>query len=443
AGRKRRFYRPSICLNGLTVVFYMMLTGAPVSVVRAGSVFLLALLGDFLLHPADLLTSTGLVAVLMGLLNAYAPCDVGFQLSFCAVLGVQAASAVARWEEKRLPLPARLRPFLDTVQSSLLAALATTPVLVAHGLTVSGAGVLCNLLVVWMLQPALLLGILVLIFSLFVWMEPVFHLFSLLLAVWLNWMSGLVQWCAALPFASLCLPREFTLWVLAILAVLGLLFYAAKRLCWFAPAMLLCVVAAVWAGTVMNRDVVRIALVGTAGNPCAVITQNGSAAVVFRGGYKNLLAVQEYLAANGAPQWEAVVDLRDEPQPLDFPSVPTVLSLNELETSEQWMVLEGVSLDLTHEGNANLAVIGVGGYHFAMMNGNIRLAQPILVDVFFAAGSYPLSVQAKNILYTNRNPKWFEKTNGENLYYGGETPLIVVRPRRSLTFQGVTKIAVQ
>ena len=65
-----------------------------------GLMFAVALAGDFLLLPFDLLTATGFAAILMGLQNAYAPCDIGFQLSFCAVLGVQAAAALTRAEER-------------------------------------------------------------------------------------------------------------------------------------------------------------------------------------------------------------------------------------------------------------------------------------------------------------------------------------------------------
>ncbi len=56
-----------------------------------------ALAENFLLLPFDLLTSTGFLRrSQLGLQNAYAPCDIGFQLSFCAVLGVQAAAALTR-----------------------------------------------------------------------------------------------------------------------------------------------------------------------------------------------------------------------------------------------------------------------------------------------------------------------------------------------------------
>ena len=53
----------------------------------------------------------------------------------------------------------------EPVQTAVLASLGTLPVLVAHGMAASLVGVLCNLLVVWMVQPALQLGILLLVCS--------------------------------------------------------------------------------------------------------------------------------------------------------------------------------------------------------------------------------------------------------------------------------------
>ena len=157
-GRRWKFYKPLIILRGAVALFYVLLTGAPVSVLRAGLVLAVALAGDFLLLPVDLLTSTGFAAVLLGLQNAYAPCDIGFQLSFCAVLGVQAAAVLTRRETQaageNAPLQTLCR-LAEPIQTAALASLATLPVLVAHGMAASLVGILCNLLVVWMLQPAL------------------------------------------------------------------------------------------------------------------------------------------------------------------------------------------------------------------------------------------------------------------------------------------------
>ena len=144
-------YKPLILLRAAAALFYLLLTGMPVSVSRAGIVLLVALVGDFFLLPPDLLTSTSFAAILLGLQNAYAPCDLGFQLSFCAVLGVQAAATLARTEQRAAQdKPAAVKALCqvaEPVQTAVLASLGTLPVLVAHGMAASLVGVLCNLLV--------------------------------------------------------------------------------------------------------------------------------------------------------------------------------------------------------------------------------------------------------------------------------------------------------
>ena len=184
-GRKWKFYKPLILLRAATALFYLLLTGMPVSVSRAGIVLLVALVGDFFLLPPDLLTSTSFAAILLGLQNAYAPCDLGFQLSFCAVLGVQTAAELARTEQRAAQdKPAAVKALCqvaEPVQTAVLASLATLPVLVAHGMAASLVGVLCNLLVVWMVQPALQLGILLLVCSAVPFLAAITNLTALML----------------------------------------------------------------------------------------------------------------------------------------------------------------------------------------------------------------------------------------------------------------------
>jgi len=178
----------------------MGLTGLPFSVFRAGVIFLIMLVGSLLLQPPDSLTALALAAIIMGVQQPFAPCDIGFQLSVCGVLGVLAASALAkrqtqfvqvryaaRHNQRRqtaLPLPlAIVLRAVDAVQTAVLATLATLPVLLLHGMAASGAAVPANLLVVWLLGPALRLGILALVLSFVPVLDPLFHGASLLLGI--------------------------------------------------------------------------------------------------------------------------------------------------------------------------------------------------------------------------------------------------------------------
>ena len=445
-GRRWKFYRPLILLRGAAALFYILLTGTPVSVLRAGLVLFVALVGDFFLLPVDLLTSTGFAAILMGLQNAYAPCDIGFQLSFCAVLGVQAAAAATRAEQnwaadKPRPVQWFCR-IAEPVQTAALASLATLPVLVAHGMAASLAGLVCNVLVVWMLQPALQLGILLLGLSALPFLLPLVNLTALILSLWLKLMLAIVGWCAALPFASVYLPQRYTLFVLAVLGALAAAFWRAKALRWYVPAGAFCVAVAIGMGIWMQRGVMEIRLVGSANNPCVVCVQDGQAVVFFRGGESNLSAVKRYLAGRVQQEPALLVDLRADPKALDF-TADEVVTVQELAGFATRPVLDGSTLDLYHNSSANLAVLGVGDWHIAVGAGNIRLAEPVHVDVLCAPGTLSDSVQTDTILYTNAAPRWLDEVEDCELRYGEDEPGLTLRPGRSILWEEAQKIAVQ
>lgn len=451
-GWRRRFLRPLIILRAFLVVFYMFLTGLPVSVLRAGLVFLIALAGTFFWQPADLLTSTGAAAVLLGLQNAYAPCDIGFQLSFCAVVGVQGAGALVRWEKKSVSFVdadgmkakcmALIFQLVETVQVAFFASLATLPILLAHGMTTSGVGVLTNLLVVWMLQPALQLGVAMLVLAALPMFAPVLHMVAFLLTVWLRWMITLVNWCAGLPMAHVDLPVRYTLLVLGVLAALALLFWRLQKQVWYLPAAAVCTIVAILLGVWAQKDVVRISMVGAVNNPCVVCIQNERAVVIFRGGQSNWNAVQNYLEEHALPEVVQVVDLRQEPSELDFGET-VVVSAEDCAAYSSQAMLDGLALDLYHNGSGNLAVIGVGNRHVAVMAGNIELSQPIAVDVFCAAGALSDSVLTRTILTCTSKPAWQGKNQEETILYGADDPVIVIRPGVSMIYEEAEPIALQ
>lgn len=429
-GRRSRFSVPRVLLQITTLLLYMGLTGLPFSVFRAGVMFLIMLVGSLLLQPPDSLTALALAAIIIGVQQPFAPCDIGFQLSVCGVLGVLAASALAkrqtqfvqvryaaRHNQRRqtaLPLPlAIVLRAVDAVQAAVLATLATLPVLLLHGMAASGAAVPANLLVVW------------------------------LLGIVLRLMTTLAAWCAALPVAHIALPVRYTLWVLAVFAVLAALFWRTRQLRRFVPVGFVCAVAAVMLGGTMQRDVVRLAMVGTAGNGCVVAVQNNRAVVLYRGSAANGRAVQQYLTQNGAPELAAVIDLRTEPgeMPLQTAQLLTIADLPQGLTHLQ--LLDTVEVDLLHTNVAALAVLDVGGWHAAASAGKLILADPVAVDLYCAGGSCPEAIQAKAILCNQQTPKWLSKAGDTPVYYDAETPTAVVRPGKSVVYEEVQPLAVQ
>ena len=459
-GRRSRFSVPRILLQITVLLLYMGLTGLPFSVFRAGVMFLIMLVGSLLLQPPDSLTALALAAIIIGVQQPFAPCDIGFQLSVCGVLGVLAASALAKRQtqfvqvryaarhnqrrQNALPLPlAIVLRAVDAVQTAVLATLATLPVLLLHGMAASGAAVPANLLVVWLLGPALRLGILALVLSFVPVLDPLFHGASLLLGIVLRLMTTLAAWCAALPAATL--PCRCGIlcgcWLFCCAGGAFLAYPAAAPL--LCPLAFVCAVAAVMLGGTMQRDVVRLAMVGTAGNGCVVAVQNNRAVVLYRGSAANGRAVQQYLTQNGAPELAAVIDLRTEPgeMPLQTAQLLTIADLPQGLTHLQ--LLDTVEVDLLHTNTAALAVLDVGGWHAAASAGRLILANPVAVDLYCAGGSCPEAIQAKAILCNQQTPKWLSKAGDTPVYYDAETPTAVVRPGKSVVYEEVQPLAVQ
>ena len=437
---RRRFAHAALAVQAGVIVGYMLVTGLPVSVLRAGLVFLLAILGHWFLQPVDLLTSTGAAALLLGLQNAYMPCDLGFQLSFCAVLGVQCAAALANPLKSRLPK--RIFKLISAALTAALASLFTLPILVAHGMTISAVGILGNLLTLPLMRYLLLLGLAVLGLSCLPFLAPLCHMVSFLLALLLKLLHGIVLFCASLPGARLLLPARYTLFVLGVLAVLAIVYYLAGRLRFYLPAALCCAALAVFMGVRMQQGIVTVALVGTAGNPCAVITQDGQAAVVFRGGAANRRAVKNYLARHGEPVCTLAVDLRATPGDIGLTADRTVNAAAQTAPA-RYEVLDGLTLDLYHKGSSSLAVLEVGDRHIALMSGSIKLDTPVQVDVLCAAGALSDSVQAETILFTSESPRWLADADAAQLYYGSDTPAVVLRPGAAMIFEEAKPYAVQ
>ena len=364
-GRKWKFYKPLILLRAAAALFYLLLTGMPVSVSRAGIVLLVALVGDFFLLPPDLLTSTSFAAILLGLQNAYAPCDLGFQLSFCAVLGVQAAAALARTEQRAAQdKPAAVKALCqvaEPVQTAVLASLGTLPVLVAHGMAASLVGVLCNLLVVWMVQPALQLGILLLVCS----AVPLFggnhepdgsRAESLaqgaaLAGTVLRRTAVCVDLSAAAVHAVCagCAGRAGSLLLAcqaaAALSARGGALHSAGRGAGCLDAARCC---ADQSGRRIQQSL------------CRLRAERAGCGVLPRRGEQLERRAELSWAGRSRQEPALVVDLRAKPTQMEL-SAAEVVTVQELADFTTRPVLDGLTLDLYHNKSANLAVLGVGG----------------------------------------------------------------------------------
>jgi competence protein ComEC len=146
---------PRFGLGVTTVVFFVVLTGAEPSVMRAGVMATLTLIGVLLGRPRS--TGAVLSAAVLGLLilDPRLVWSIGFQLSVAATVGMAVlAQPLSERIGRHVP-----KSFALASGTTLSAQLGVTPLLLFHFHQVPGVTIATNLLAFPAVAPALLLGL--------------------------------------------------------------------------------------------------------------------------------------------------------------------------------------------------------------------------------------------------------------------------------------------
>ena len=209
------------------IAIYTLFVGASPSIMRAALMSGLLVVSRRLNRQAYMPTSLALAALLLSIVDPNVLLDVGFQLSFLAVLGLGLfADPLSRFLRARLdglfapPLAHGLHIFLnEPLAVSLAAQLATTPLIILYFDRLSLTALPVNLLIMPMQSLLLILGLLAvmtapllpLLGALIYWMDMVF----------LSWTIAIVRGFARLDFADLTLNMDGRLIQIFYLLMIG------------------------------------------------------------------------------------------------------------------------------------------------------------------------------------------------------------------------------
>lgn len=191
------------------LLFFVVFTGVHASAIRAGimgSAFLVAgIVGRKNVALKTLVFAAAFMLFLNPLLLAH---DIGFQLSFLAVLGILLFLPVLQYVFSHFPNPLGLR---DILFMSITAQVFTLPLVLYHFGILSFVSLAANLLIVPLLPLALFLGILFLFLGMV--LPFLTFLFALPVALLLSYLSFVISTFSELPFAAHHV-ETFPLWVL-------------------------------------------------------------------------------------------------------------------------------------------------------------------------------------------------------------------------------------
>ena len=282
--------RPSSAATIVALVLYALVTGAQVPVVRAVLMGSVVLLGRVLRRQGDIYNTLGLAALAILVIWPESPWSLSFQLSFGATWAIvalhgpltslfppayqRADSRVGRW-------------IVSPLCASLAAQLGTGPLIAYSFQQLALGAVVANIVVVPLLALAVGLGLLAALTGwILPWVATAFNAANYLVLVGL---IELVSWWAALPFASVTVPRPGMLFV-AGAAALCLLGPLLSHKAWARKAVIFTVLVwlnvAVWSYALRSHDLEIVFLDVGQGDAAFVRFPNGKTMVVD-GGERN------------------------------------------------------------------------------------------------------------------------------------------------------------
>ena len=400
-------------------------TGFTPSVLRAAGAVWLSALGVWVYGPPDALTSLGVAGVLMTAGNSYAVCDVGFQLSFAAVVGTLAGGAVVRrsqeaWEKQRAKKKhPRLRfwkrkalglagSLWETVCISACASMATFPVLVLRGMSTSLYALVSGTAVLWLVEPILLTGLGAALLGLAPALAPAQRVCSCCAELLAEVLDRWALWVSGWPGAQIWFDTAYAAVVCLLLAGLcWLAFHNRVRLRVALPALLLTAGLAVFTGNALSRDVVRVELVGSRNAPAVVISRNESAVILFRGGDVTRCAVETTLERRNIRTVECLIDLRLRPRSAQRMGAEQRIAVDRMALYATRRVRCGpAEVEVLRTRNGCVARIQAAGQTFVTLSGSAALAAPVQADTLLASPARPDCVKYEAILSLSSDYRW-------------------------------------
>lgn len=277
------------------MVFFAAMLGFRPSVTRAVVMNAVLLLAPLLGRENDGPTSLCFALLLLLLPNPRAIANVGLQLSFAAVAGLQLFSGgLTGWLEgllrvaalrERHPLPARLLRAICASLAATLGALAfTLPLAAWYFRSISLAAPLTNLLALPLFSLAFSLGCVTAVLGL-VWL-PLGRIAAWPAAWLLRLARGIVTTAAGLPYAAIYLNRTLLcVWLIAATGMFVIFLLQRRRQPGvFAACLAVTLTAAILGAALWETDPVSMTALDVGQGACTVLRGGGATFVVDCGG---------------------------------------------------------------------------------------------------------------------------------------------------------------
>ena len=292
---------PTVLISAASTCFYMALCGFSKSIIRAGIMMLILLLGRLFDEKSDSLNSLGF-AVFMICLNPFAVTDSGALLTVTAVLGlitVNGQLELLKKPKSKLAKSKLVQYPLNILQASVSVFVTTLPVLFITFGYVSVIGVFINLIMIPVAQFTMITAFLSLVFQ---WLAPLLSALVFLAGSGAGILLHVTEKCARLPFALRNISSPAAgLAIAAVLLLFGITFIIGKKellkRCAVISVALAVIILSVFAFTEQNSVYLRE--IDGYYTTAIVVYDKDNAVIVGVNDYQQYLTAKNIVKTNG------------------------------------------------------------------------------------------------------------------------------------------------
>jgi competence protein ComEC len=210
----------------LCIWFYAMLTGLPASVIRSACMISFYCIGKAINHQSNTINHVAASAVFLLSIDTMYLFDVGFQLSYLAVLGILYLQKwISDWYQPKNKI---MTYIWSTTSVSLAAQLFTLPLCWYYFHQFPNYFIIANLIAIPLSSVALYASIGVLVFAK---IPYVVLLFQWALQYSISGLNAYLLWLSKWPMSVLALPRiDFVMCVFISLVLMSILLLSRERI---------------------------------------------------------------------------------------------------------------------------------------------------------------------------------------------------------------------
>ena len=274
------------------MVLFVLITGAPPSIVRAFIMQIFVLFAPSLLRENDSVTALFAALFAILLFNPFAIGDVGLQLSFAATLGLVVLMPelygyfLNKSKFMSVDVFKKLYLFVGGVFSTTISAMIfTAPILIYHFNTISLIAPIANIFVIWAISILFQLTIGVLGVSLI--SVPVAKLLANILNFIILYITKVVSALASIPYAAIY-GKNILVMIAFVIMYLGIILYfifktneLTARKYIFLPTAVIVSVCLVMSVVLYNRNNFLEVNVADVGQGLCVVAQHSSNTIII------------------------------------------------------------------------------------------------------------------------------------------------------------------